>query len=119
VDDYATGFVRFDNQASLCFEVAWACNAKPESYVEILGTKGGIKLEGGNATFLTEYDNMLADINLAYNANVDGFVAELSKFVKAINGEGEIPATGDQGVIVMKLLDAIYKSCELNREVDI
>ncbi|NLE54352.1 MAG: Gfo/Idh/MocA family oxidoreductase, partial [Lentisphaerae bacterium] len=119
VDDYATGMVRFGNQATMVFEVAWAANAQPENYVEILGTKGGVKLAGADTVLLTEFDNRLADIKLDYEKKNDGFAVELTKFVAAINGEGQIPATGDQGVIVMRLLDAIYKSCANNQEVDV
>ena len=42
VDDYAAGFIRFGKKLTLSFEVAWACNAEDESYVEFLGDKGGV-----------------------------------------------------------------------------
>ena len=44
---------------------------------------------------------------------------ELQKFCDAVQGKGKIPATGEEGVVAMKLLDAIYKSSELDREVDV
>ena len=49
---------------------------------------------------------------------IDTFVI-LNDDATAINGEGEVPATGEQGVIVMQLLDAIYKSSEMDQEVTI
>jgi predicted dehydrogenase len=116
VDDYAAGFVRFGDQATMSFEVAWAANAKDEQMLEILGTKGGLKV-GGDAVLLTEVDNMLADIKLNFDPKADGFAKELTKFVAAAKGEGEPAATGEQGVVAMKLIDAIYKSSELNQEV--
>lgn len=119
VDDYAAGLIRFGDKATLSFEVAWACNAQPENAIEILGDKGGVKLEGSNIVLLTEFDNRPADIKLDYDARRDGFASELEKFVGAINGENEVPATGEQGVIMMRVLDAIYKSSDLNKEVEI
>ena len=119
VDDYAAGFVRFGKKTTLSFEVAWACNAENESYVEILGDKGGVKIGQDETILHTEFDNQIADIKLHYDPKCDGFVTELTKFVAAIRGEGEIPATGEQGLIAMKLLDAIYKSSELDCEVDV
>jgi predicted dehydrogenase len=116
VDDYAAGFVRFGDQATMSFEVAWAANAKDEQMLEILGTKGGLKV-GGDTVLLTEVDDMLADIKLNFDAKADGFAKELTKFVAAVKGEGEPPATGEQGVVAMKLIDAIYKSSKLNQEV--
>ena len=119
VDDYAAGLIRFGDKATLSFEVAWACNAHPENCIEILGDKGGVKLEGNNVVLLTEYDNRPADIKLDYDPQRDGFADELRKFIAAVNGEGEVPATGEQGIIMMRVLDAIYKSSDLNKEVEI
>ena len=49
----------------------------------------------------------------------DRFAAEMEKFVAALQGKGEIAATGEDGVIAMRLLDAIYKSSELDQEVTV
>jgi predicted dehydrogenase len=116
VDDYAAGLVRFGDKATMSFEVAWAANANDEQMLEILGTKGGIKV-GGDTVLLTEVDDMLADVKLKYDTKADGFAKELTKFVAAAKGEGEPAATGEQGVVAMKLIDAIYKSSKLNQEV--
>jgi len=119
VDDYVAGMARFGKKATMSFEVAWACNAKEEMSLEILGTKGGLKTGDGDLIFRTEMDNQMVDITPIFKKDDNAFVTEMTKFVAAINGEGEIPATGEQGVIVMKLLDAIYKSSELDQEVEI
>ncbi len=121
VDDYAAGFIRFAKKATLSFEVAWACNAEDESYVEFLGDKGGCKCgqNTGITAFRTEVGDRPADVNVQYNPNRDRFAAELQKFADAIKGKGEIPATAEQGLVAMKLLDAIYKSSELDKEVDV
>ena len=116
VDDYAAGMVRFGDKATLSFEVAWAANANDEQMLEILGTKGGLKV-GSDTILLTEVDNILADIKLNFDNKADGFAKELTKFVAAAKGEGEPAATGEQGVIAMQLIDAIYKSSALNQEV--
>ncbi len=121
VDDYAAGFVRFGGKATLSFEVAWACNAEDAQSVEILGTKGGIKFGGGETptVLLTEMDGKLADITLKYSKEQQQFPTEVKKFAAAVQGKGEIPATGEQGVVVMRLLDAIYKSSEMDCEVEV
>ncbi|MFA6931533.1 MAG: Gfo/Idh/MocA family oxidoreductase [Lentisphaeria bacterium] len=119
VDDYATGLVRFEDKATLVFEVAWACNAEDESYIELLGDKGGVKVGMGDTTILTEVDKRIADVHLSYVTERDRFAAELDKFVLAIQGKGEVAATGEEGVITMRLLDAIFKSSEKNAEVNV
>ncbi len=119
VDDYAAGFVRFGKKATMSFEVAWACNAEDVNSVEILGDKGGIQFGSGVTKILTEMDGKLADVVLNYSKEKQQFPEEMRKFVAAVQGKGEIPATGEQGVIVMRLLDAINKSSEMDCEVEI
>ena len=119
VDDYAAGFIRFGKKTTLSFEVAWACNAENESWIELLGTRGGIKVGTENTILRTEVDNRLADIQLNYNRNNDAFALEMEKFIAAVQGKGKVAATGEEGLIAMKLLDAIYKSSELDQEVKV
>jgi predicted dehydrogenase len=117
VDDYAAGLIRFGSKATLSFEVAWACNAEDDSSIEILGTKGGIKFGTEKTILRTEVDNRIADIELFFDKNKNNFVIEMQKFVNAVQGKGEVAATGEEGLICMKLLDAIYKSSEEDREI--
>lgn len=118
VDDYAAGMVRFGDKATMSFEVAWAANAKDEQMAEFIGTKGGLVI-GGDTILLTEVDNTLADVKLNYSKDGGGFPQEIAKHIKAVKGEAPPPATGEQGVIAMRLIDAIYKSSEQNREVEV
>ena len=119
VDDYAAGFIRFGGKATLSFEVAWACNAEDETYIELLGTKGGAKVGTNRTIIRSEVAGRIADTELFYDRKRDKFAAEMKKFVDAVQGKGEVAATGEQGVILMRMLDAIYKSSELNQEVAI
>ncbi len=121
VDDFTAGFVRFENKATMSFEVAWAANAEDVNSIEFLGTKGGIRLGRGPQDILlrTEQNGMLTDVRPVFSTDGDPFVKELSKFVGAINGENEVPATGEQGVIDMRLLDAVYHSARLRQEVEV
>ena len=59
----------------------------------------------------------IADTELFYNKKRDRFAAEMREFIDAVQGKGEVAATGEQGVILMQVLDAIYRSSELNQEV--
>jgi len=119
VDDYAAGLIRFGKKATLSFEVAWACNAEDESYIELLGTKGGVKVGTGKTVLRTEVDGRIADIELFYDKEKDRFAIEMEKFVAAVQDKGDVAATGEEGLITMKLLDAIYKSGELDQEVEV
>ena len=119
VDDYAAGLIRFGKKATLSFEVAWACNAEDESYIELLGTKGGVKVGTEKTVLRTEVDGKIADVELFFDRKKDRFAAEMEKFVDAVQGKGEVAATGEDGAMAMRLLDAIYKSSELDQEVEV
>lgn len=119
VDDYAAGLIRFGKKATLSFEVAWACNAEDESWIELLGTRGGVKIGTDKTILRTEMDSRIADVQLYYDNKKDRFAAEMEQFTEAVLGRGDVAATGEEGVITMKLLDAIYKSSELDREVEV
>ena len=121
VDDYVTGLVRFDTRATMTFQVSWAANSEDGNFMEILGDKGGAVFDfSNNLKFFTEVNGRIANVEPQFKKEgVDIFAKELTKFIAAINGEGEVPATGEQGVIDMKLLDAVYRSSLLNQEVEV
>ena len=58
-------------------------------------------------------------LSLFYDKNKDRFAIEMEKFVAAVQGKGKVAATGEEGVMAMKLLDAIYKSGDPDREVEV
>ena len=118
VDDYACGLVRFGEAATMSFEVSWAANTNPQQFLELLGDKGGIRFGGGEPVLLTEVGNRIADVKLDYDKNRHNFASEMAAFMAAINDGTPPAATGEEGVIAMKLIDAIYRSSEEGREVE-
>jgi len=119
VDDYATGLVRFGPESTLCFEISWAGNAEQGNYVEILGDKGGIRAFSSQPmTLFTEYNGRLADIQLQFK-EANGFEIQAANFVNAVRGKEKPLATGEQGLVLMRLLDAVYKSGKAGREVTV
>ena len=120
VEDYSTGLVRFGKEASMSFEIAWAANAVSESYVEIMGEKGGARvLDGNPLRIFTEHEDRVADICPQFNEKVNNFEIQARKFLAACRREAPPAATGQQGLTVMKLIDAIYQSSADGQEVKI
>jgi len=120
VEDYSTGFVRFGAKATMSFEIAWAANTRDDAFIEILGDKGGARIMHGKPlTVLTEHNGRLADITPQFDDRVNIFEEQARKFVAACRGKMPPAATARQGVVVMKLIDAIYASSRGNREVAI
>lgn len=118
VEDYSTGFVRFGQDATMSFEIAWAANVEEQSVVELLGDKAGTRItDGKTVTLYTEHENRPADITPQFDANANMFELQAKAFVAAIRGEQPPAATGAEGVAVMKLIDAIYASSSRGCEV--
>ena len=120
VEDYSTGFVRFGNKATMSFEISWAGNNESQGWVEVLGTEAGVKvLDDKPLVILTEHNGRVADLTPRLPRAPQGFESQARAFLAACRGEREPAATGDQGVVVMKLIDAIYASSKANKEVAI
>ena len=117
VDDYASALVRFAKGATLSFEISWAGNAQEDSFVELLGDKGGVRGYDGNPPVIfTEDNGRIVDMLPKY-ADVKQFDVQAKNFVNVVLGKAEPAATGEQGVAVMRLIDGIYRSAKLGKEV--
>jgi len=118
VEDYSTGFVRFGDKATMSFEIAWAANAADETFVEVLGEKGGARVfDGKPLRILTEQNGRVADVAPQFNTNVNRFESQMRALLSACRGQCPPAATGEQGLTVMKLIDAIYASSDAGKEV--
>jgi len=117
VEDFAAGFVKFDNGATLAIEASWASHIKQELfYSNLLGTEGGADLEP-LTIYRTEH-GVPIDIKPAFPA-INGHEAEIAHFVDCI-ATGSTPiSTAEQGLHVLQILDAMYRSSDTGREVRI
>ncbi len=120
VEDLATAFVRFDNGAVLTIDTSFSLNLKRDiTKIELFGTKGGIYLDG-DVELYTDIGGYLSNVTLnmktAYEMK-DIFQNEINYFVDAILNDTDTYAIAEDGIMLMKMLDAIYKSSELGEEV--
>ena len=121
VEDLATAMIRFDNGAVLQVEASFNLNIKNNcGDIVFFGDKAGLSLSPFE--LYTEYNNQLADIVPHGNNDFDfarDFRREVKNFTDAINGKAQCIATADDGVELMRILDAIYLSAETGKSVDI
>ena len=117
VDDMITGLIRTEGP-TISVNGAWAQNIDENGmFIEFMGDKGGIKLQyGGQYTLYTERNGEF----IAKQSELDipnHFLAEISSFVdSAMRGE-KIRSNIDNVLVTAKLMDEIYRSAELGREV--
>jgi predicted dehydrogenase len=125
VEDIGGAFVRFDNGASLIVEASWAgfTEKREEMITQLLGTKGGVVHrnvgEGYDfeARVYSEEHGCLWETRL--QQTLDPTPKAYEEFVDACLDDREPLATGQHGLDVQCILDAIYRSAETGREVRI
>ena len=120
VEDLAMGFIRFDNGACMQIEFSWASNiGKEENFVELRGTKSGAKISsrGGLEIFSEEYGQLTDLIPKADDEkDIPQHEANLRHFLDVLGG-AEPDFVPVQGVNMIKILEAMYKSAELGHEI--
>jgi len=120
VEDFASALIRFDNGAVIQLETSFSLNAKPQSELTLCGTKGGLQTENDKLTLYSETNGYLTDTAIDTNRLKSGkkmFEAEMQHFADSITGKCKCTATAEDGLIVMKILDAIYESAKTGHEV--
>ncbi len=120
-EDMASAMVRFDNGFTLYVEASFNLNIKEDcGRVELFGTKAGAKLEGPLEVY-TDLGGFFANCQIQGKTyfDMDAFKDEIAGFVNATIGKCECRATGEDGLALMKILDAIYESAETGKSVDI
>lgn len=118
VEDFAAGFVRLDNGASLIIESSFAANiVEDRMNVSLLGTKGGA--ESNPIKLFGERNGAFLDITPSFLPTTNFYEVEIRGFIDSIINDTEPPVTGEQALDVMKILDALYKSSDEGREIAI
>lgn len=118
VEDYAAGLLRFGSKATMSFEISWAGNTEEECFIELVGTKGGVKVLNGQPLKLrTEFNGQVADILPQYTCKDEGFARQKRLFIEACRGEGKPAATSAEGLTVIKVIDAVYESSRQGKEI--
>jgi len=125
LDDYATGFVRFEDDSTMSIEVGWAANVSHSEEISkmvVLGHKGGIEGSGAEqlsnvslhsriSEFLTNTQPLLKPVDPAY--------AMVKHFVESVQLGRSPQVTGEQSLILHAIIDAIYSSSLRKEEVKI
>lgn len=121
VEDFAVGFVRFENGATLTLESSFVANLETNQFhTSLFGTEGGVYLDpfnNANTKIFREESGTLTDTAPVFLPTVGTHEAELRAFVNCILEDLPEPVPGEQGLMVTQILDAIYKSAETGKEV--
>lgn len=128
VEDAAFAFIRFDNGAVVHLETSWAGNLPDDIPIgqyfgrelnnsTVYGTKGTIRLKP--LTLFEDVNGALETVAIEPRDDADSFELQLRNFLAAIAGKEAPVNSVKQAVQLMEMLDAIYSSSALGREVPI
>ncbi len=117
VEEGITGIVRTDGP-TLTLNGAWAQNiGEEETYIDFLGSKGGIRLQyGKDFTIYGTKDGMLTKMAVVFPSR-NHFENEINAFVDCMQSGEKLPSHIDTNIVTCKLMQALYDSADLHREV--
>lgn len=123
VEDLASAFIRFDNGVTLHLEVSWALNFERHEkiFLELSGVQGGLSsIHRGNekeVSIFRESGGVLTRTEpISYPPS---FASAQQHFVDCILNNTEPDAGAEDGVEIMRILDAIYASAACGKEISI
>ena len=121
VEDMASALIRFDNGLTLSVEAAFCLNMKEDKgEVELFGTKAGAKISP-HVEIFSDMHNYMTNISFDAPTSLSFgglFGNEINHFVDCIKGRvSECKSPADDGIMLMKILDAIYESASTGRDV--
>ncbi|MFA5342470.1 MAG: Gfo/Idh/MocA family oxidoreductase [Kiritimatiellia bacterium] len=118
VEDLAVGFVRFATGGSLVIESSFAAHIEKDVFtIQVMGTKGGATFDP--LQIFTDDQGYMMTLAPAFVGAGDGFEYKMRHFCECARDGRKCEAPGEDGLAVQQMLDAIYKSAGVNREVRI
>ena len=120
VEDLASAMIRYDNGTVIQVEAAFSLNLKQdEGVIQLFGTKAGCKIDP-ELEIYTNLNDYMTNVQLATPTalSFDGlFANEIDHFVDCVINGTPCVSPAEDGITLMKILDAIYKSAETGHEV--
>lgn len=116
VDDLAAGFIVFEGGLSVALAVSWALNAEQSGFkANIYGTKAGASFDPFR--IYGEENGVCMDVAPQVSDERSNYLAEMQHFVNVCKGKEKPVVTPEAALTVQAMLEALYRSSALGREV--
>ncbi|MDF2644846.1 MAG: oxidoreductase [Paenibacillus sp.] len=117
VDDFVTAMIRTEGP-TISLNGAWAQNiGVEEMYIDILGDKAGIRLQYGKGfKVYGAKDGVLVETTPSYKSD-EMFQSEIDSFLDCIRTGEKLSSHIDTVILSSRIIQGIYDSSELNREI--
>ena len=127
VEDFACGWVVFDNGARLVFKTCWCMNMDSLGGTIFLGTKAGLRIGVGEVrgpqegvTLYRDEFGLPTDIRIPTRGSVDVFKAEDAAFVDAVREGKPSPIDPDGMLLTNVIFQGVIDSANADgREVEV
>ncbi|MBQ2730563.1 MAG: Gfo/Idh/MocA family oxidoreductase [Clostridia bacterium] len=119
-EDFAGAIIRFDSGLVLQVEASFNLNLKsPVGQVDLFGTKSALQLTDHIELFgvVNDYYMNMTPQELPKNDFKTMFEKEIAHFADCVKNGTECIAPAEDGVTLMKILDAVYESAKIGHEV--
>lgn len=119
VEEGITGLIRSEGPV-ITFNGAWAQNiGENEMYIDFIGDKAGIRLTyGGDFVLYGTENGMLTKTEYSVKGT-QMFENEINSFIECIKSGKKLPSHIDTNIITARLMDAIYRSADTHKEVEL
>lgn len=121
VEDSNFALIKFKNGSALTIEVSWSfIRSKEFYYCNVYGTDGSTSINP--LRILKKMDSELFDITPktikpSPNEIKSSYEFELKYFISTVNKKNNPVSTGREALSVMQIVDGVYKSAKLGKEV--
>jgi len=119
VDDGATALVRFDDGATLSLDVSWAIHQKEADRMNVVlhGSEAGAGCYPGEIYRFGAEKGVYETATLAETPLAYPHGNRFHNFIGAVLGHENLCVSPEEALSVQRILDAIYESSRLGREV--
>lgn len=120
VEDLGVAIIKYEGNKTMLLETSYSLNGESVAKRELFGTKGGIKIDDRDLKIYGEMSDYLVDITPItdnYKKEMPMFEAEMRHFVDCITTGIPCRASAEDGLVIMKILEAIYESARTGHEV--
>lgn len=126
VDDFTTAFIRFDGDLTLQLDASWAVYSShgDEFGISLFGDRGGAEIHSrdyaqtGTLRFFSDFDGV-PTVTEPQLVKRPGHADVFKWFVTSILEGAAMSPSGEEGLDRVRLIEAIYRSAQLGREVDV
>lgn len=115
-DDYAGGFIRFENGIGLQVESFWASHQLEEFQIEIFGDQAGGKLNPLTLYTTNQY-GAAEDIRVNLGRQPEAWDNIAGHFIECILDGKECQAPLRHGLIVQQMMEAVLTSAQKGKEI--